>query len=508
MVPRIVLSVALLPCLLNPSRAADAVLPAVTVSMAAAGTLAETVLVTGTLAAREEVLVSPQIDGLAITEIDAEEGDKVGAGQVLARLSHDALDASNLAQNAAQHRPGGRGRGAGAEQPSRKRGRPARSGGRGASPAREGFGGHVRHHLPRNVSTRGSRRPRSLRRPAVRSRSERAGTRQQADAALMPARNGRSWTCKLARTIIRAPVAGLVSRRTARLGAVDQHERGPAIPPDRRTASVELEGAVPETRLARLHPGSARHDSPAGRHHAGPAHVRLVAPEVNAGDPAGPGAHRGGRRRQAGRDRLASPAPPWRWRGCPAWSLPLSAVLFDADGAHAQAVVQNGTVQTRQRSRSALRSGGQSAGHVTGMQRRARQGGRRSPAASSAPGTGSPPCRRRAAEPMSPQHLRRIHPAPHARPLVLFTVLLVLGVLSVPQSIPITRAPNVDVPIIAVLGDGGGRRPGRAGNPGHPQGRGRGRRRIRGEARHLLRHGRGVVHPRSRCGWRSAPTAR
>ncbi len=50
---------------------------------------------------REEVLVSQQIDGLAITAIEAEEGDRVAAGQVLARLSHDALDAS-LAQNTAQ----------------------------------------------------------------------------------------------------------------------------------------------------------------------------------------------------------------------------------------------------------------------------------------------------------------------------------------------------------------------------------------------------------------------
>ena len=39
------------------------------------------------------------------------------------------------------------------------------------------------------------------------------------------------------------------------------------------------------------------------------------------------------------------------------------------------------------------------------------------------------------------------HPVPA---LVLFTVLLVLGVISF-RSIPITRAPNVDVPIVSVL---------------------------------------------------------
>ena len=79
----------------------EAAPPAVTVVPASAGTLAETVLVTGTLVPREEVLVSQQIDGLAITSIAVEEGDWVTAGQVLATLSHDALDAS-LAQNTAQ----------------------------------------------------------------------------------------------------------------------------------------------------------------------------------------------------------------------------------------------------------------------------------------------------------------------------------------------------------------------------------------------------------------------
>ena len=44
--------------------------PAVSVIPAVQGTLAATILVTGTLVARDEVLVSPQIDGLAITAIN------------------------------------------------------------------------------------------------------------------------------------------------------------------------------------------------------------------------------------------------------------------------------------------------------------------------------------------------------------------------------------------------------------------------------------------------------
>ena len=74
--------------------------PSVSVVKAQAGTLAETILMTGTLVARDEVLVGPEIDGLAITELLAEEGDRVERGQVLARLSRDMLDAQ-AAQNRA-----------------------------------------------------------------------------------------------------------------------------------------------------------------------------------------------------------------------------------------------------------------------------------------------------------------------------------------------------------------------------------------------------------------------
>jgi TetR/AcrR family transcriptional repressor of uid operon len=74
--------------------------PSVTVVAAAAGSIAESVTLTGTLVAREEVLVSPQIDGVAINALLAEEGDRVVANQVLARLSREVLEAS-LAQNTA-----------------------------------------------------------------------------------------------------------------------------------------------------------------------------------------------------------------------------------------------------------------------------------------------------------------------------------------------------------------------------------------------------------------------
>ncbi|WP_045835037.1 efflux RND transporter periplasmic adaptor subunit [Hyphomicrobium sp. 99] len=72
--------------------------PSVTVSKVAIENFVETAAVSGSLVPREEILVSPEVDGLRVLELLADEGDKVKKGQVLARLVAEQLDAQ-LAQN-------------------------------------------------------------------------------------------------------------------------------------------------------------------------------------------------------------------------------------------------------------------------------------------------------------------------------------------------------------------------------------------------------------------------
>ena len=66
--------------------AVDAGSPVVTVFEARKKPIAASLTVTGSFAAGELVLVTPQVEGLAITDILAEEGDIVKKGQVLAKL--------------------------------------------------------------------------------------------------------------------------------------------------------------------------------------------------------------------------------------------------------------------------------------------------------------------------------------------------------------------------------------------------------------------------------------
>ena len=65
----------------QPSTTADALLPAVTVAAAGPATFIDSILVNGSLVARNEVLIAPEVEGLRITELGAEEGDRVAKGQ-------------------------------------------------------------------------------------------------------------------------------------------------------------------------------------------------------------------------------------------------------------------------------------------------------------------------------------------------------------------------------------------------------------------------------------------
>jgi HlyD family secretion protein len=74
--------------------------PSISVMVAEKKSIAEDLVVTGSFAAGENVLITPQVNGYAVVEILAEEGDTVSKGQVLARLDSSEIDIQ-LAQNAA-----------------------------------------------------------------------------------------------------------------------------------------------------------------------------------------------------------------------------------------------------------------------------------------------------------------------------------------------------------------------------------------------------------------------
>ena len=307
--------------------------PAVTVVPAVRGVIQDIAVLTGTLVPREEVLVSPQIEGLAITEILAEEGDLVPAGKVLARLSRDVLDAG-VAQNAAQAARAdaaiAQARSAVIEAQANRtqvdlalaRTRDLLAGG---NAAREVF----------------EQRQAAAAMAAARVDSGQGALRAaEADRALSEAQR-RELLVRLARTELRAPVAGRISRRIARQGAVVMGAGDPLFRIVQDDA-VELEADVPEILLAKLRPGQPAQIETAGGPRTG--RVRLVSPEVS-------------RTTRLGRVRVAVSGEGGLVVGSFARAsveaarhegvlVPLSAVLFQPGGAVVQ-VVRDGVVETR-----------------------------------------------------------------------------------------------------------------------------------------------------------------
>lgn len=74
--------------------------PAISVVKVAVADFVETVMVSGSLVPREEITVSPEVEGLKVLELHADVGDEVKKGQVLATLVTVGLDAQ-VAQNEA-----------------------------------------------------------------------------------------------------------------------------------------------------------------------------------------------------------------------------------------------------------------------------------------------------------------------------------------------------------------------------------------------------------------------
>ena len=327
MKPALALTAALLAVAVSPAaRAADVAAtavrpPSVTIARAERAPITETASVTGTLVPREEILVSPQVDGLAITQILVEEGDTVRAGQVLARLSRESLDAM-MAQNTAQL----------------ARDQAAIAQAEATRIAADAALARAQNLIKTATASRETYDTRQA--AALTAAAQVASAR--ADLAFAQAQR-QELAVRIAHTDITAPVGGVISRRIARLGSVVSMSADPLF----RIISdgaIELEADVPESVLARLRPGqSASLEMAAGVTRTGT--IRLVSPEMN-------------RASRLGRIRIAISGPPdglvlggfgravISTASHSGVVVPLSAVQFQANGPQVQ-VVRNGVVQTR-----------------------------------------------------------------------------------------------------------------------------------------------------------------
>ncbi|RDD69600.1 efflux RND transporter periplasmic adaptor subunit [Paracoccus versutus] len=309
-------------------------LPVVTLATAQQDWIEARVPVLGSLVARQEVQVHALVSGHEITSIEAEVGDRVEAGQVLARLSEDVLSAQ-LAQAEAEYQRAEAGVSQAESQiastqasltqavSALERTRSLRQSGNASQAV-----------LDQAVATEASARA------AAASASDGLGVARaavaQADAARRIAR------LNLDHARITAPVGGLVVARTARLGAIP----GGGEPLFTLIAGgeVELEADVIETALSQLKPGDAAEIEVAGLGRV-EGKLRLAPAAVDPVTRLGPA-------------RIALDPDPRLRTGLFAsgWiitdrrqavTVPASAVLADATGERVQ-VVKDGRIETRE----------------------------------------------------------------------------------------------------------------------------------------------------------------
>jgi HlyD family secretion protein len=245
--------------------------PAVTIVPAVKREFVDRLFVSGTLVAREEAQVAARVDGLAIVELDAEDGDRVKAGQVLARLDRTQLDAL-LAQNDAATR-------------------------RADAAIDQAKSLIAQSQAQVQFSNADFDRARKLEAGVMAASTveQREMAMKTAQAQLAAAQNAlgvaeadrksrdaerQELQVRINRTEVKAPVSGIVSRRSARLGAAASTSGEPLfrIIED---GAVDLEADVPEQTLAKLAVGMPAQLKLPGVDGPVSARVRLVNQEVD-----------------------------------------------------------------------------------------------------------------------------------------------------------------------------------------------------------------------------------
>jgi HlyD family secretion protein len=236
--------------------------------------LRDRVLATGTVRPEEIVVVQPQIEGQAIEELFVNVGDVVDAGQVMARLSDSALSLqrsqlvaslaaaeAGLAQARAQIAEAN----AALSEAYRARDRARSLGGSGTI----------------SQATLDDTESQAVIAEARVNSAKQAMASADAQLGLIHAQIA-DVDLKISRTEIRAPVAGVVTERNARIGAIASGGGGSAMFTLIRDGALELYADVVDADLLRLLPGQKATIRVAGMTEPMTGTVRLVEPSVDA----------------------------------------------------------------------------------------------------------------------------------------------------------------------------------------------------------------------------------
>ncbi len=253
--------------------AADARLPAITVTEVVKRELTERVVASGTIRAVEELYVQPQVDGLAVRDLLADVGARVSAGQVLATLDDNTLKLQKAQLLA-----------------NKARGDASLSQGRIQLADAQASAAESERQLKRGQAlvtggTISTSQLQQLETSAINARN-RVATASQAIAiaeAELKAVDSQidDIDLKLTRTEVKAPFGGVITARNARIGAIAAGSGQPLFTLIRDNA-LELVADVSENDIVKMKPGQKAEVSVPGRATPVSGQVRLISPAIDA----------------------------------------------------------------------------------------------------------------------------------------------------------------------------------------------------------------------------------
>lgn len=248
-------------------------LPSIVVTAAETRQIRDRVIASGTVQAVEEVYVAPLVEGLSIRTLEADVGDRVEAEGTLATLNDDTLvlqksqleaglakARAGLAQIKAQRTEAK----ATADEAVRARDRALRlsKAGTQSQAAADQAVAAAESALARVES------------------AEQAIAVSEADIKLAEAQIA-DIDLKLARTAVKSPVAGVVSARSAKIGAIATGAATPLFTVI-RDGEIELKADVAEDDILKLAPGQKATVTLAGGAAKLSGTIRLVEPTLDA----------------------------------------------------------------------------------------------------------------------------------------------------------------------------------------------------------------------------------
>ena len=253
--------------------AATPALPSIVVTQAKSRNLVDRVVATGTIKPVEDVYVQPQVEGLQIKSLEADVGDTVTEGQVVARLSDDTLklERSQLVANKAkaeaalaQYKAQVVQADANLREAQRQFDRASRLATNGSGTASQ------REQAETTLASATASLETANQSIAVAEADIKVVETQIADIDL-----------RLARTEIKSPVSGTVSARDARIGAIATGSGSPLFTVI-RDGQIELVADVTESDILRLKVGQPAEISVAGSSSPISGSIRLISPVVDA----------------------------------------------------------------------------------------------------------------------------------------------------------------------------------------------------------------------------------